>query len=164
MRFRLVVDGDPHEVEARRRGRRIVVRVDGVEYEAQAAGGNGEVAVRIRGTRYRVRIRGLDVSVEGEGHEVLVRDLAAEALPPVSRGRRARGQVYEIRPPMPGRVVRLRVHAGARVRAGEPIAVLEAMKMQNEIPAPADALVREVHVREGESIGADRLIAVLESL
>jgi len=48
------------------------------------------------------------------------------------------------------------------VRKGQTLVVLEAMKMQNEIPAPADAIVREIRVAEGESVTGDRVVASLE--
>ena len=63
---------------------------------------------------------------------------------------------------MPGRVVRILVRPGDRVKKGQTLVVLEAMKMQNEIPAPADARVTDVRVAEGESVTGDRVIAVLE--
>jgi len=64
---------------------------------------------------------------------------------------------------MPGRVVRVFAMAGMRVKRGQTLVVLEAMKMQNEIPAPRDGTVREVAVVEGESITADRLVVVLDA-
>lgn len=63
---------------------------------------------------------------------------------------------------MPGRVVRIDARAGTSVLRGQTLLVLEAMKMQNEIPAPRDGLLREVRVSEGESITVDRVVAVLE--
>jgi pyruvate carboxylase subunit B len=63
---------------------------------------------------------------------------------------------------MPGRVVRVLAEAGAPVKRGQTLVILEAMKMQNEIPAPRDGVVREVAVVEGESITADRVVVVLE--
>jgi pyruvate carboxylase subunit B len=64
---------------------------------------------------------------------------------------------------MPGRVVLVPIREGSHVRRGDALAVLEAMKMQNEIPAPSDGIVRRVGVKEGESIGSDRVIAVIEA-
>ena len=48
------------------------------------------------------------------------------------------------------------------IRRGETLVVLEAMKMQNEIPAPADGVVRQVAVTEGETVTADRVVASIE--
>jgi len=57
-------------------------------------------------------------------------------------------------PPMPGRVVELKVHEGDHVRAGSVLLVLEAMKMRNEVTSPADGVVRNLRVSEGSSIRA----------
>jgi len=52
--------------------------------------------------------------------------------------------------PMPGTVIRLLVSAGDRVRARQPLVVLEAMKMETPVGSPYDAVVRAVHVAEGD--------------
>ena len=62
---------------------------------------------------------------------------------------------------MPGRIVRVIVKVGDRVARNAPVAVLEAMKMQNEIPAPAAGVVREVRVTEGQGVLASDVIVVL---
>lgn len=54
-----------------------------------------------------------------------------------------------VRAPMPGMVVRVLISQGDYVRAGQGLAVLEAMKMENELKAPADGVVRTVHVVPG---------------
>lgn len=57
-----------------------------------------------------------------------------------------------LKAPMPGLVVRVLVEEGAAVRAGGGVVVLEAMKMENELRAPADAVVKAVHVRPGQTV------------
>ena len=56
--------------------------------------------------------------------------------------------------PMPGRVIRLAVTEGAAVEAGSVVAVLEAMKMEHELLAPAAGTVAAVHVAEGDQVDA----------
>jgi len=58
---------------------------------------------------------------------------------------------------MPGRIARVLVEKGATVRRGTGLLVLEAMKMENEIPAPADGVVDEIFVKAGDTVegGAD---------
>ncbi len=60
---------------------------------------------------------------------------------------------------MPGRVVRMLVAKGDTVRKGQGLLILEAMKMENEIQAPADGVVDEVFVQAGQTVegGADLL-------
>ncbi|HYN09150.1 MAG TPA: biotin/lipoyl-containing protein [Vicinamibacterales bacterium] len=64
--------------------------------------------------------------------------------------------------PMPGRIVRVLVRAGDAVAAGQPLVVVEAMKMENELKSPRAGRVKEVSVSEGASIEAGRLLVVVE--
>ncbi len=164
MRFRLLVDGEPHEVDVTSAGNGYIVHVDGVPYRARVSKKDAEVEVRLGAARHRVTFQGARIFLEGRFHDVVVDSMEARdfatSLRPGGEGGPA---VLEVRPPMPGRVVRVSVAPGLAVRRGQTLAVLEAMKMQNEIPAPADGRVRDVRVREGESIGTDRVIAVIEA-
>ncbi|MFA5897335.1 MAG: biotin/lipoyl-containing protein [Thermoplasmata archaeon] len=163
MHFRLVVDGEAHDVELERSSRGLLVRVDGATYRARVEPGEGGFRVRVGSGRHRIVIRQGQFFVDGQPHDVVteIPEEAATSLSPSSTG--TRGAVLEVRPPMPGRVVRLVAIRGAVVKRGQTLAVLEAMKMQNEIASPADALVTDVRVREGEWITTDRVIAVLET-
>jgi biotin carboxyl carrier protein len=62
---------------------------------------------------------------------------------------------------MPGKVVRVLVKPGDPVRARQPIAVIEAMKMENELRAGRDGIVVELAVTGGQSVEAGTLIAVV---
>ena len=64
--------------------------------------------------------------------------------------------------PMPGKVVRVLVKAGDAVRARQPVVVVEAMKMENELRADRDGTVAEVHTREGMSVDAGALLIVIQ--
>jgi biotin carboxyl carrier protein len=64
--------------------------------------------------------------------------------------------------PMPGRIVRLLVARGDEVAARQPIIVVEAMKMENELRSPKTGRVKEIAVGAGESVEAGRVLAVIE--
>jgi propionyl-CoA carboxylase alpha chain len=64
--------------------------------------------------------------------------------------------------PMPGLLVSLSVETGDVVKAGEELAVIEAMKMENVIRAPRDGIVAAVHVRDGEVLEVDQAILEFE--
>jgi biotin carboxyl carrier protein len=64
--------------------------------------------------------------------------------------------------PMPGKVVRVVVKAGDVVSARQPVVVVEAMKMENELRASRAGTVAEVHVREGMSVDAGALLLVIQ--
>jgi biotin carboxyl carrier protein len=65
--------------------------------------------------------------------------------------------------PMPGKVVRVLVSVGTAVTARQPLVVIEAMKMENELRASRDGIVAEIQAREGQSVDAGALLAVIDS-
>ncbi len=71
---------------------------------------------------------------------------------------------YEVQASIPGTVVKVLVEEGQIVREGEPLLILEAMKMQNHIEMPFTARVKKIHVTDGEKIPKDMLIAELDPL
>ena len=64
--------------------------------------------------------------------------------------------------PMPGRVVRVLVAAGDTVEARQPVVVVEAMKMENELRSPKAGQVKDVTVAAGASVEAGRVLVVIE--
>ena len=63
---------------------------------------------------------------------------------------------------MPGKVVKLSVAVGAEVRERQGVVIVEAMKMENEIPAPIDGVVKEIAVSEGQTVEAGAVLFVVE--
>jgi biotin carboxyl carrier protein len=63
---------------------------------------------------------------------------------------------------MPGRIARVLVAAGDRVAASQAVVVVEAMKMENEMRAPKDGVVREVRVSPGAAIDAGAVLLVID--
>jgi biotin carboxyl carrier protein len=74
----------------------------------------------------------------------------------------AAGGPARLTSPMPGKVVKVLVAPGDRVTARQGLVVVEAMKMQNALKAPRDGVVTEVPVREGMTVEAGRVVAVVE--
>lgn len=85
--------------------------------------------------------------------------LLAESMASSSTGA---GAGSKIKAPMPGRVVRVLVKVGQQVERGAPVIIVEAMKMENEMHAPASGAVLAVHVAEGATVDAGQLLVELE--
>lgn len=64
--------------------------------------------------------------------------------------------------PMPGLVVRINVQPGDQVRTGQPLVVMEAMKMENELRASAPAVVKHIHASAGAAVEKGALLIELE--
>jgi biotin carboxyl carrier protein len=101
---------------------------------------------------------GLVVSLQGHHFEIVARD-------PRRWSRKAAGGggegVQTIVSPMPGKVVRVLVAAGDTVEASQGIAVVEAMKMQNEIKAPRAGKVLSLAAKEGATVTAGEVLATV---
>ncbi|HHZ00372.1 MAG TPA: biotin/lipoyl-binding protein, partial [Tissierellia bacterium] len=72
------------------------------------------------------------------------------------------GNQYEIGASIPGNVYKILVKEGDKVSAGQPVAILEAMKMETNVLAPLQGTVNKIHVKEGQKVIAGELIAELE--
>ena len=82
---------------------------------------------------------------------------APAAAPKVAAG----AGEHSIDAPMPGKVVKLVAAEGQAVKAGEVLLILEAMKMQNEIPADTDGTVKKFNVAAGQSVKAHESLVIL---
>ncbi|MBQ9070248.1 MAG: biotin/lipoyl-binding protein [Clostridia bacterium] len=83
---------------------------------------------------------------------------AAPKAPAAPAG--AKGSV-SITAPMPGTILDVKVSVGQSVKKGDTVCVLEAMKMENDIPASQDGVVASVNVQKGASVGANDVIITL---
>ena len=86
---------------------------------------------------------------------------AAAPAPPVAAAAPAAGAEC-INAPMPGNILDIKVKAGDSVTKGQVLLILEAMKMENEIMAPHDAVVAGVHVNKGDSVDSGKLLVSLQ--
>ena len=66
-----------------------------------------------------------------------------------------------VKSPMPGNILKINVTQGQKVNEGDVIMILEAMKMENEIPAPKDGTVAQVVAAKGASVNAGDTLVVL---
>lgn len=64
--------------------------------------------------------------------------------------------------PMPGSILDVKVNVGDKVKFGQTLAILEAMKMENDIPATADGEVVEIKVKKGDVVETDSVLIVLK--
>ena len=64
--------------------------------------------------------------------------------------------------PMPGLLVKVAVAAGQKVKAGEELCVLEAMKMENVLKAERDGVIGKIHAQAGDSLTVDQIIVEFE--
>ncbi len=151
----------------------------------------GPEGVTVDGTGVEVDLSRLEggptwsLALDGASHRFTARRVGRETWDLHVRGRRLRADVVDertrviremtgsasaslgpkpIKAPMPGMVVKVEVQEGDTVTAGQGVVIVEAMKMENELKADADARVVKVHVGEGQAVEKDQLLVDLASL
>jgi len=168
MKFWVTLEGRESEVEFRAEGGRLLLEMDGRRIEADFHRlPDGEVySLLVDGRSHEVRVSptadGLEVTTRGQTVPVEVRH-------PLERMQRATQRAgvasagETIVAPMPGVVVALRVGRGDTVEAGQAVAVIEAMKMQNELTAKHAGVVSEVLIAERASVAAGQPLMRLKA-
>ena len=79
---------------------------------------------------------------------------AAPAAAPKAAAPAGAAGAVTVKAPMPGNILDVKVAAGASVKAGDVLVILEAMKMENEIVAPQDGTVASVNVNKGDTVNS----------
>ena len=131
-----------------------------------------EYKFKINGNDYQVAINSIegniaDVTVNGAAYKVEMENApaaapvaapaatpaAAPAAPaPAAPAAAPAGAGTDINSPLPGVIIEISVKEGQAVKAGQKVAVLEAMKMENDINAEKDGTVTAIHVHKGDSV------------
>ena len=166
MRLRVTIDGESSLLELQRDDGELAYRLDAVN----AVSGNASVAEVGPGvfsvllgrrsiTVHLVRTGpALEAWVRGRRLSISVVDLRDR---PAMRERSHSAGRMDVSAQMPGRVIKLLVEQGARVESGQPVVVVEAMKMQNEMKSPKAGLVAKIYALEGATVAAgEKLLAV----
>ena len=111
---------------------------------------------------YRVTVNGVvyDVSVEevAEGPAPAPKAAPAPAAPKAAPAAAVPAGANAVKAPMPGNILKVLVKAGDSVKKGTLLCVLEAMKMENEILAPADGTIDTVAVAPGATVATDAVL------
>ena len=112
--------------------------------------------------KYRVNVNGslYEIEVEEMDASAVSAAPAAPAAPkaPVAAAPAAGAQV---KAPMPGNILDVKVQAGQTVKKGDVLVIREAMKMENEIQAPCDGKVTGVNVRKGDTVETQALLCTI---
>ena len=175
MRYDVEVGGITRQVNVVRTGDGFAVTLDGRTFQIDAARIDGHtLSLLVDRVWLDETVRSVhDVTMApgDAGPGALTVQVGNTPIPVTVDGRRlgARGASaaagsgpQRVAAPMPGKVVRVLVGAGDAVRARQPLVVVEAMKMENELRADRDGTIAEIHAREGLLVEAGALLVVIQ--
>jgi biotin carboxyl carrier protein len=163
-RYTVTVAGQTKSVELEERDGVVRAVIDGKERAVEVRGkagryhwldGDQVVTADVDGQNSKL-------TVTLAGHSLAVEVAEARLDTATGSGRVVASGPVMLRAPMPGRVVKLLVKAGDAVKAGQGVLVVEAMKMENELKAPRDGVVKQFHAAEGATVEAGEDLARIE--
>lgn len=168
MKYKAQIANSEHAVSLELTDGSVTADVDGRHYELEHRKLRGGEHLLLNGTDvYKCRVEGkhgsnnsLAVVIGGASYAITLVDPKR-----LSSTRSSAGHDHgaaEIVSPMPGKIVRVLVEAGAQVEAGVGIIVVEAMKMQNEMKAPKAGVVVSINAEAGAAVNAGDVLAVIE--
>ena len=149
-------------------GNKMIIAVDDNKYELDLVMvEKGVYSILYNGHSYNVELieseesKKYIVNTFARSFEVEIIDAESKYLHSRNQGLEVEGDL-NISSPMPGKVVKIPISAGEAVTSGQTLIVVEAMKMQSEFKASADRVVREILVKEGDTVSAHQVMLKLE--
>lgn len=102
------------------------------------------------------------VKVNGHNYPLEIKDKYDELLHSLGMDKVGSVKVNELKAPMPGLVLDIVVSEGQAVKKGDPIVVLEAMKMENILKSPADVTVKKIAVKKGTAVEKNQVLILFQ--
>jgi acetyl/propionyl-CoA carboxylase alpha subunit len=158
---KIMLDGVTREVTVERASDGMTVVVDGRRHTvSDAVALSNAVVTFLLGNVSNVAYIsnsawGMNISLHGRTYLRPVVSVDTDSPAPAAAGVRD-GRVQA---PMPGSIIALHVREGDHVTAGQPLVVLESMKMHNEITSPANGIVHHVHTKVGDQVSFGHVLA-----
>ena len=128
-------------------------KINGKEYNVSIGAAEGKnLTVNVNGADYQVELENAPAAAP-----VSAPAAAPKADAPAAAAPKPAGAGVTVKSPLPGIIISVDVKEGQAVKRGQKVAVIEAMKMENDILAEADGTITAIHTRKGDSVleGAD---------
>ena len=117
--------------------------------------------ITVNGNTYEVLVEEADASTPVAYTAPVAAPTAAPAPKAAPKAAAAAGGAVKVTSPVPGTILNVKVSVGQSVKKGDVICVLEAMKMENDIPAPQDGVIASINIQKGASVNAGDVLASL---
>ena len=166
--YKASVNGTEYQVELT--GNISEARLNGMETAVDwSESGAGKAHVIRDNKSYDVELVSADpenkllrMKVNGRDYEVVLKDRYDELLHSLGMDKTMSAKVNEMKAPMPGLVLDVRVSEGQMVSKGDALVVLEAMKMENILKSPADVKVKKIIAKKGSAVEKNEVLVLFE--
>ncbi|TAE75010.1 MAG: acetyl-CoA carboxylase biotin carboxyl carrier protein subunit [Bacteroidetes bacterium] len=98
------------------------------------------------------------VKINGNIYEINAKNNLDLLLAKMGMDKLTENKTENLKAPMPGLIVEIKVTEGQNIKKGEPILILEAMKMENILKSPADATIKNIRIKKGENVEKNQIL------
>jgi biotin carboxyl carrier protein len=130
---------------------------------------DGSYSILAGGRSYRAMVERIDrdsktmnLRIEGREYSVSIREPLDQLLQKMGLNMSTSKKAESIKAPMPGLVLKIMVEAGQEIKKGDPVLILEAMKMENVFKAQSDARVKAIRIEERKAVEKGEVLIELE--
>ena len=168
MRYTVNIEQRTFTVEIAERDHGLELSIDGQRMTAdwEWLGRERDMSLLLDGRSYDITIEPengqLVIFFGGERFTCSVQDQRLAELRRLVEDTPVTGAETLIKAPMPGLILRILPRPGDSVQKGDPLLIIEAMKMENELKAPRDGIVKSIHCLEHEAVEQGKVLLVLE--
>lgn len=149
-------DGKSFDVQPGEEG--LQINGQSLDWDLVSLGG-GQFHIRFKNKSYPAEVvkidretKTVDLKIKGQQYSIRLREDVDLLMEKMGMSAVASSKVNSIKAPMPGLIIDLRVKVGDEVKAGDPLLILEAMKMENIIKSPGTGTVKKVKIKKGDSV------------
>ena len=149
-------------------GRRVKVTVNGKPYLIEVLGSltTSPLTVNVNGQPYVVELNTAELAKPTATPAAAPQSVTRAAAAPEKASAQAGlagPTALHIKAPMPGSIFKIRAKAGGRVKYGQHLCILEAMKMQNAVRSPRDGIIASVEVSEGQTVAHGQILFTFQA-
>jgi biotin carboxyl carrier protein len=102
--------------------------------------------------------KAITLRVNGRKIELKIKDKFDEVLEKLGINEAAASKINEIKAPMPGLILEVKVKEGDVIKAGDTLLILEAMKMENILKSAGDATIKSIKIKKGDSVEKNQIL------
>ncbi len=162
MEFESNIGGEIYRVHLNSDNSKALVNDSEFEYKLIEQN-NGRILLRSGTKVYKidnisVNGRQVSFSLNGSFFEATVKDEQDLLLEKLGFEDQAEASIGKLAAPMPGKILEIMAEEGQSVELGDPLIILEAMKMENELKATADGIINSLHVKQGDNVEKNQIL------
>lgn len=166
MQFESIINDDVFRVDLNDQLTEAIVEDTKVPLEVIVQG-SGRILLRTGTKIYKidnieVDERNVSFSINGTYFETTVKDEQELLLEKLGFKAGATASAGSLNAPMPGKILELLISDGDSVEEGQPVLILEAMKMENELKSPSNGVVSKLHIQQGDNVEKNQILIDIE--